>query len=101
LSPLLLRSDALLVGVAGDQAVVNIAEYKQVDSVSYTALLLWEAKELLSQINSVDVLPPYFFCTHFTYHPPIIPRFSNWFCPSGFPTKTMNTFFLSPMCTMF
>jgi hypothetical protein len=59
LSRLLLCSDTLRVGVAGDQAVVNVTEYKEVHSVSYTALLLWEAKELVSQINSVDVLPPF------------------------------------------
>jgi hypothetical protein len=64
LSPLLLCSDALRVGVAGDQAVVSVTECKEVDPVSYTALLLWEAKELLSQINSVDVLPPFVPISH-------------------------------------
>jgi hypothetical protein len=61
LSPSFLHSGLSVVSRAVDQTVVDITEYKEVDSKPYKTLLIQEAQEPFSHINSVAVLPPFLY----------------------------------------
>ena len=54
----------------------------------------------LSQINPDHPTPPHFLKITLTIILPSMPRSYKWFFPSGFPTSTLYTPFLSTMCYM-
>jgi len=52
---------------------------------------------IFSYINLVHILPSYFFKIHFNTTLPSMPKFPRWYFPSGFPIKSLQTFFFSPV----
>jgi len=75
-----------------------------------TPYLLWNQKvhyrvnnspplaHILSQTNPVHKIPPYFPKIYSNIIIPSTPRSSKWSFPSGFPTKILYAFLVSPIC---
>jgi len=66
--------------------------------VHYCVLKILPLDPVLSQMNPVKILTPYFFKIHFNIIFPCIPRPSNFLFPLGFPTEIFYSLLMSPMC---